>query len=55
MLTGAAEVAAKIEEFYDAGMREVIVDLVGPYEERNMLIERFAAEVLPLIARLRKG
>ncbi|MCH7477421.1 MAG: LLM class flavin-dependent oxidoreductase, partial [SAR324 cluster bacterium] len=54
-LGSAAEVAAKIEEFYDAGMREVIVDLVGPYEERNLLIERFAAEVLPLIARLRQG
>ena len=54
-LGSAAEVAAKIEEFYDAGMREVIVDLVGPYEERNRLIERFAAEVLPLIASLRQG
>ena len=54
-LGSAAEVAAKIEEFYDAGMREVIVDLVGPYEERNRLIERFAAEVLQLIASLRQG
>ncbi len=49
-LGSAAEVAAKIEEFYDAGMREVIVDLVGPYEERNRLIERFAAEVAPAVA-----
>ncbi len=51
----AGEVAAKIREFHQAGVRELLIDLVGPYEERNVLIERFAAEVLPLIADLREG
>ena len=40
--------------FHAAGVRHVILDLVGPYEERDRQIERFARDVLPLLAGLRK-
>jgi hypothetical protein len=36
-----------------AGVRHVILDLLGPYEERDRQIELFAAEGLPLLADLR--
>jgi hypothetical protein len=36
-----------------AGVRHVILDLLGPYEERDRQIELFAAEGLPLLANLR--
>jgi probable F420-dependent oxidoreductase len=48
------QVVETIMRFHDAGVRHVIVDFVGPYEERDRQIERFAAEALPLLARLRK-
>jgi alkanesulfonate monooxygenase SsuD/methylene tetrahydromethanopterin reductase-like flavin-dependent oxidoreductase (luciferase family) len=51
----AAQVAEKIRQFHAAGARHVILDFVGPYEERFAEIERFAAEVLPLLADLRGG
>ena len=35
------------------GVRHVIVDLVGPYERRLEQLERFAGEVMPLLAGLR--
>ena len=38
-----------------AGARHVILDFVGPYEERDRQIERFAAEAMPLLAGLRAG
>ena len=47
------DVADKIVEFHDAGVRHIIIDLVGPYERRMEQIERFASEVMPLVARLR--
>lgn len=43
-----------IHRFHDAGVRHVILDFVGPYEERDRQIERFAAEALPLLAPLRR-
>lgn len=49
------QVAETIMRFHDAGARHVIVDFVGPYEERDRQIERFAAEALPLLAGLRKS
>jgi probable F420-dependent oxidoreductase len=52
-LGNPAQVAEKIREFHEAGVREVAIDLLGPYEERNGQIERFAADVLPLIRDLR--
>ena len=49
-----ADVAASIAKFHEAGARHVILDFVGPYEERFAEIERFAAEVAPLLTDLRK-
>ncbi|HZT89993.1 MAG TPA: LLM class flavin-dependent oxidoreductase [Stellaceae bacterium] len=48
-----AEVADKIRAFHAAGVRHLAIDLLGPYEERPAHIDRFAAEVLPLLADLR--
>ncbi len=47
------QVAERIRAFYDAGARHISLDLVGPHEERPAQIERFAAEVLPLLVDLR--
>jgi alkanesulfonate monooxygenase SsuD/methylene tetrahydromethanopterin reductase-like flavin-dependent oxidoreductase (luciferase family) len=47
-------VVETIQRFHDAGARHVILDFVGPYEERDRQIERFAAEALPLLAGLRE-
>jgi probable F420-dependent oxidoreductase len=44
-----AEVAEQIRAFYEAGVRHIILDLVGPYEERDRQIEWFAAEAMPLL------
>lgn len=52
-LGSAADVAARINEFHDAGVRHIIVDLVGPYERRMEQLERFSREVMPLLAGLR--
>jgi probable F420-dependent oxidoreductase len=48
-----AQVAEKIREFHAAGVRHIMLDLLGPYEERSAQIERFAAEALPLLNDLR--
>jgi len=48
-----AEIVESIRRFHAAGVRHVILDLVGPYSERDRQIERFAAEGLPLLADLR--
>jgi alkanesulfonate monooxygenase SsuD/methylene tetrahydromethanopterin reductase-like flavin-dependent oxidoreductase (luciferase family) len=50
----ATEVVETIRRFHEAGARHVILDFVGPYEERFAEIERFACEALPLLADLRK-
>ena len=47
------QVAAKIRAFHGAGVRHLVLDLVGPYEERPKQIETFACDVLPLLADLR--
>lgn len=47
------QVAERIRAFHTAGVRHISVDLLGPYEQRPAQIERFAAEVLPLLADLR--
>ena len=48
-LATPADVAARIAAFRDAGVRHVILDLVGPSEERGAQLERFASEVRPLL------
>ena len=49
----AAQVVETIRRFHQAGTRHVILDFVGPYEERFAEIERFAREALPKLADLR--
>ncbi|MFZ2207342.1 MAG: LLM class flavin-dependent oxidoreductase [Porticoccaceae bacterium] len=44
-----ADVAARIDAFREAGVRHLILDAVSPPGERQEQIERFAAEVLPLL------
>lgn len=48
------QVAENIRGFYEAGVRHVILDLLGPYEERERQIEWFAEEALPLLDDLRQ-
>jgi alkanesulfonate monooxygenase SsuD/methylene tetrahydromethanopterin reductase-like flavin-dependent oxidoreductase (luciferase family) len=47
------QVAEKIRAFHEAGLRHLVLDLVGPYEERPQQIEAFARDVLPLLGDLR--
>ena len=49
----AQQIAQRIRDFHAAGVRHLIFDLVGPYEERNHQIERIAREVFPLLQDLR--
>ena len=44
-----ADIAEKIHAFRAAGLRHVILDLVGPMQDRDEQLERFAAEVRPLL------
>ena len=43
------QVAERIREFHAAGVRHVILDLLGPYEQRRDQIEMFAAQAMPLL------
>lgn len=43
------DVAARVDAFLHAGVRHVVVDLVGPLAERDAQLERFAREVRPLL------
>jgi len=47
------DVAERLLEFHAAGVRHIIMDFVGPYEDRDAQIIRFAEEVLPLMKDLR--
>jgi probable F420-dependent oxidoreductase len=49
-----AAVVDTIRRFHAAGVRHLILDFVGPYEERYAEIERFARDALPLLADLRR-
>ncbi|MBV9824529.1 MAG: TIGR03619 family F420-dependent LLM class oxidoreductase [Alphaproteobacteria bacterium] len=50
----AEQVAVRIREFHAVGARHIVLDLVGPYEERPAQIEAFAREVMPLLSDLRR-
>ena len=43
------QVAERIREFHAAGVRHIMLDLLGPYEQRDEQIVRFAAEAMPLL------
>ena len=43
------QVADQIRTFYEAGARHLILDFLGPYEERDRQITHFATEVIPLL------
>jgi alkanesulfonate monooxygenase SsuD/methylene tetrahydromethanopterin reductase-like flavin-dependent oxidoreductase (luciferase family) len=43
------DIAESIVAFYAAGLRHVILDLVGPAEDRDEQLERFANDVRPLL------
>ncbi len=47
-----ADFAQRVAEFFNAGVRHLILDFVGPYEEREQQFRRFAEEVAPLITGL---
>jgi probable F420-dependent oxidoreductase len=49
------QVAERIREFHAAGVRHVILDLLGPYEQRQDQITRFAADAMPLLRDLTTG
>jgi alkanesulfonate monooxygenase SsuD/methylene tetrahydromethanopterin reductase-like flavin-dependent oxidoreductase (luciferase family) len=45
-------VAERIREFYTAGVRHVVLDLLGPYEQKAEQMAWFAQEAMPLLADL---
>jgi len=47
------DVAERLMEFYESGVRHIIMDFVGPYEDRDNQFVRFAEEVLPMMKSLR--
>jgi alkanesulfonate monooxygenase SsuD/methylene tetrahydromethanopterin reductase-like flavin-dependent oxidoreductase (luciferase family) len=47
------QVARTIRAFHAAGVRHVLIDVVGPYEDRPDQIRWIARDVLPLLADLR--
>jgi probable F420-dependent oxidoreductase len=49
------QVAERIREFHAAGVRHVVLDLLGPYEQRRQQVERFSTDALPLLRDLRAG
>lgn len=44
------DVAEQIAAFARAGVRHLVMDFVGPYEEKEEQVARFATEVIPLLA-----
>ncbi|MGH0032307.1 MAG: LLM class flavin-dependent oxidoreductase [Myxococcota bacterium] len=44
-----ADVAARIDAFRRAGVRHVVLDMVGPGDDRDEQLARFAEEVRPLL------
>ena len=48
-------VAERIRKFHAAGVRHVILDMLGPYEQKADQITWFANEALPLLADLTAG
>jgi len=53
-LGSPAQVAERVREYHAAGVRHVILDFLGPYEQRERQIEWFAAEAMGPLADLRR-
>ncbi len=51
----ADDVAAEIVAFYQSGARYILIDLIGPEEERLDRVRAFAEEVMPKISHLRQS
>ena len=49
-LGSPADVAEKINAYKEAGCRHFVLDLTGPFGDRDAQLERFANEVRPLLA-----
>jgi len=49
------QMAEKLMEFHEAGVRHIAMAFVGPYDGFNAQMERFAAEVMPLLKHLRQA
>jgi probable F420-dependent oxidoreductase len=49
-----AQVAERVRAFHAAGVRHVVLDFVGRYEDRDRQIEWFANEAMPLLSDLTK-
>jgi len=47
------QVAQRIRAFHAAGVRHIILDIVGPYEDREAQIRWIARDLLPLLVDLR--
>jgi probable F420-dependent oxidoreductase len=47
------QVAQRIRAFHAAGVRHLLLDIVGPYEDREAQIRWIARDLLPLLADLR--
>jgi probable F420-dependent oxidoreductase len=46
-----ADIAHAIQRFHDAGVRTIVLDMIGDAEERAPQLQQFAEEVMPLLAR----
>lgn len=49
-LGSPADVAERINDYIRAGCRHFVLDLTGPFRDRNDQIERFARDVRPLLS-----
>jgi alkanesulfonate monooxygenase SsuD/methylene tetrahydromethanopterin reductase-like flavin-dependent oxidoreductase (luciferase family) len=49
----AADIAETIRAFHQAGARRIVLDMIGPPEERDGQLQQFSEEVMPLVASLR--
>jgi probable F420-dependent oxidoreductase len=48
-----ADVAAAVGAFHTAGVRRIVLDMIGPIEERAAQLQQFAEDVMPLLKGLR--
>ena len=47
-----ADMAEQLASFHAAGVRHLVLDMVGPPEDQHAQLQRFAEEVRPLLAGL---